>query len=835
MDHAALASQLFHGWFQRRNWRPFPFQTELLAAYLGGYSGMLNAPTGSGKTYGVFLPALVHWLAVNGQQKADKQTGLVVIWITPVRALANDIALALQAAADDLETGWRVAIRTGDTTTAQRAAQKTKPPQVLVTTPESLHLLLANKAYDKLLQTVQLVVCDEWHELIGSKRGVQMELALSRMRTLNAAMRTWVVSATIGNLEEALEVALGSWGATTPHTIIRAQIDKQIVVKSLLPEEVENYPWGGHLGIKMLPQVLPLLYAANSTLVFTNTRSQCEIWFSRLLEAAPDLAGVIAVHHGSLANEVRQWVEAALNEGRLKVVVCTSSLDLGVDFKAVDQIIQIGGPKGISRFLQRAGRSGHQPGGLSQIWFVPTHSLELVEAAALRTAIAQGVAEERRPVIRAFDVLAQYLVTLAVSEGFEEEALFQEVIRTYAYATITREEWMQVLTYITIGGPALQAYEDFQRVVVENGRYVVRNRRMAMRHRVQIGTITSEPVMAIKMLSGSYVGSVEEYFISRLKPGDVFQFAGRTLEFVQLKDMSALVRKSNSKKAMVPSWAGGRMPFSSQLARQIRQKLDLFTHGIHLDDPEMVKLAPLLQRQQQLSILPGNDEFLIEVLKSKNNTHFFFYTFGGRLVNEGMANLLAFRISRERRLTFSISMNDYGFELATDEPLEPEQFLEEDVFSTHNLINDISQGVNLTELASRKFRDIAQIAGLTFTGMPGKQVKARHLQANSRLLFNVFMEYEPNNLFIRQAYDEVLYDQLEEQRLRNVLERIAQQKIVIQRLKRPSPFCFPIMVEFLRGQVSNESLEDRVAKLINQLENNKDVDKKGKTRRTKGF
>ena len=368
-------------WFQSMSWQVATFQEEAWQAYADGKSGLVNAPTGSGKTYSLMLPTML---------SETKGAGVRCIWITPIRALAKEILQSAERAIEALELDWTVDVRTGDTTTSQRAKQKKSMPNLLITTPESLHLLIGSKGYDKTFKNLSCVIVDEWHELMGSKRAVQMELALSRLRGLNPGLRTWGISATIGNMEQAVEVLLGPDFPENDKVIIRADIHKEIEVVSILPDEVETLPWAGHLGIKMLKKVIPVLDDSESTLIFTNTRSMAEIWYHRILDVEPGLAGLLAMHHGSISRELRFWVEDALYTGLLKAVVCTSSLDLGVDFRPVEAIVQVGSPKGVARFMQRAGRSGHRPGAVSRIYFVPTHTLELVEAAALRQGIADN-------------------------------------------------------------------------------------------------------------------------------------------------------------------------------------------------------------------------------------------------------------------------------------------------------------------------------------------------------------------------------------------------------------------------------------------------------------
>jgi ATP-dependent Lhr-like helicase len=826
--------QVIQQWYTEKNWEQFPFQAEMMDAYLGSYSGLLNAPTGSGKTFALFLPFLAGFINSHPETyKTQQNNGLLMLWITPLRALTNDIRKAMQEACDEIGLPWRIMTRTGDTSAAEKSALKKKLPEVLLTTPESLHLMLAQKEYPKLFSQLQVVVIDEWHELLGTKRGVQVELGLSKLKVLSQKskvegekskdlelltphlrLKIWGISATIGNLEQAAEVLLGNDFPQQQIKMVRANLEKKLDIRSIIPQNIENYSWAGHIGLKLLPEVMEIVAKSKTTLIFTNTRSQSEIWYHAILDNYPEYAGIMAMHHGSLDNELRNWVEAALHAEALKLVVCTSSLDLGVDFRPVDTVVQVGSPKGVARFMQRAGRSGHHPGATSLAYFVPTHSLELLEGAALKEAIKDKIFESRDPMLLTMDVLIQYMVTLAVSDGFRAEELFTEVKTTYAFADLSRNEFGQLLDFITSGGKTLAQYDEFLKVEVENGLYKVNSRRVAMRHRLSIGTITSEMSIRVKWLSGGSLGTIEESFVSKLKPGNTFWFAGRSLEFVRVKEMTAFVKKSNSTKGIIPSWNGGRMPLSSQLAAVFRLKLDEVAHGLERD-VEIKALKPLFELQQKLSHLPQSHEFLIESFKSKQGHHLLFYPFEGRLVHEGMASLLAYRISKIKPASFSIAMNDYGFELLADEDIPIEEALEDaSFFSIDNLIDDIQHSLNANEMARRRFRDIAHIGGLVFTGYPGQQIKNRHLQASTSLLFEVFSEYEPDNLLIRQAYNEALAFQLEEFRLRAALQRIQKQNIILKVIERPTPFAFPIMVDSLgREKLTTETLEERIAKM----------------------
>lgn len=798
-------NEAYDRWFEHRGWQPHAFQKECAAKYFAGYHGLLNAPTGSGKTFALALPAIL-----DHKQRLQGKKGLFLLWITPLKALSGDIRDAIESAANDLNADWYVALRNGDTDAKERKRQQVEQPQCLVTTPESLHLLLATKGYASFFKNLSCVVVDEWHELLGSKRGTQVELGLSRLRSICKNLRVWGISATIGNLNEARDVLIP---AEMKVCTVTSDYKKQTEIHTLIPDSIDNFPWAGHLGIRLLDKVLPVIENSNTTLIFTNTRSQSEIWYQRLLEAQPSLAGRMAIHHGSLTTEVRQWVEKMLHAGVLKAVVCTGSLDLGVDFRPVDTVIQIGSPKGVARFAQRAGRSGHRPGEVSQMWFLPTHSLELLEAAALKTAMKKEIMESRIPVVRAFDVLLQYLMTLAVSDGFYPDEIFLEITQTWSYQTVTREEWNWLLRFLKDGGESLGSYDEYHRVIVDEGKYKVAGRKTAMQHRMSIGTIAHDQSMMIKFVNGQKLGTIEEYFISRLNEGDCFVFAGKILELVRVEGPVAYVRRAAKSKGLVPSWQGGRMSLSTELSELLQQKIHAYKT---LPDIEVKTLLPLFAVQEERSHVPMENELLIELTETADGHHLYVYPFEGRMVNEGLAMLLAYRLSQRNRQTFSIAMNDYGFELLSPNPIAIEEALEEDVFSTAHLIADLYASTNYSEICRRRFHQIAVISGLVFKGFPDKQVRSRHLQANAGLFFEVFSDYEPNNLLLKQAEEEALYYQLEEHRLRAALQKIQTMDIVLRRPQQPTPFSFPIMVDRLREQLTNEKLEDRIDQILQQ-------------------
>lgn len=749
-----------------------------------------------------------------------------------MRALAADSLRALQEPLPALAPHWTSGLRTSDTASGERAAQDRRLPTVLVTTPESVSLLLARADAHERLCSVQLVVVDEWHELVGNKRGVQVQLALARLSGWNPRLQVWGMSATLGNLPDALATLMPTLPPRAPRRakplLVQGRVDKTLQVQVLLPERVERFAWAGHMGLSLLPQVVQSIEASASTLVFTNTRSQSERWYQALLEARPDWAGTIALHHGSLSGEVRGWVEAGLKAGTLKAVVCTSSLDLGVDFLPVEQVLQIGSAKGVARLVQRAGRSGHAPGRTSSITLVPTHSLELVEAAAARQALAEGRIEDRHTPRAPLDVLVQHLVTIALGGGFVPDALLAEVRRAPAYATLADNDWQWALQFVRQGGASLANYPDFHRVVPdEDGVWRMPDARLARRHRSNIGTIVSDASMQVQFVSGGRLGSVEESFIARLKPGDVFMFAGRLLELVRTQQMTAYVRTAPKGSAALPRWNGGRMPLSNTLADAMLRQLEQAEHGLYAS-PEMRCARPLLELQHAWSALPTPSRLVAEVLHTREGWHLYLYPLAGRLVHLGLAGLLAWRASQQVPNTFSIAVNDYGLELLSAKPLDWPALLPHLIGeATHSTVGEGLEGgledevlasLNATEMARRRFREIARIAGLIFQSHPGEQRSSRQLQASSSLYYDVFAQYDPDNLLLAQARAELLVQELDMARLAQTLQRMKGQQLSVHTLERPTPFALPLMVERFRERLSTESLGDRLERMVQALE-----------------
>lgn len=811
-------------WFASRGWEAHPFQKECWEAYRAGRSGLLHAPTGTGKTLAVWGGPVIggeseERIAQGASLARDEGAPIRCVWLTPLRALAGDTALALREPLEALGLPWTVEVRTGDTAQSLKAKQRKRLPTVLITTPESLSLMLSYPDGHTLLRTLRCVICDEWHELMSSKRGVQTELAIARLRAWNPGLRVWGLSATLGNLEEARDTLVGNTPARTDAALITGRLPKETRIVTVQPDDMERFPWAGHLGTNLLGAVIERVENSRSTLVFTNTRAQAEIWFRKLSIARPDWLGTLAIHHGSLDREVRDRVEDGLREGSLRCVVCTSSLDLGVDFTPVDTVVQVGSPKGIARLLQRAGRSGHAPGRTSEVLCVPAHAFELVEFAAARDGAQERAVESRPPIRKPLDVLVQHLVTVGVGGGFVPEDLYEEVRTTHAFAELTRTEFDWALDFVTKGGAALGAYPQYQRLGPDERGCLVASRQNVVRlHRLAIGTITGDHAMAVRFANGKMLGTIEESFVARLSPGDRFVFSGRVLELVRVRQMTASVKPTNRRSGIVPRWQGGRSPLSTLLSERVRARIALAGEGVY-EGPEMLCVRDILELQRAWSRIPSDDKVLIETTRTRHGAHTFVFPFMGRLAHEGLGALLAHRLTRSRPLSITVTCNDYGVELLTPKPLDIREPEWRELLSADDLLDDLLACVNSGQLARRRFRDIARIAGLLHPGYPGSGKTNKHLQASSELFFDVFEEFDPANLLLDQAKREVLEQQLEVERMREVLERIACDRLTIVETERLTPLSFPLWAESLRSQhASSESWSDRVQRMVLQLE-----------------
>ena len=796
-------------WFERRGWSPLPFQQRSWAAYLEGRSGLIQVPTGSGKTFAAVMGPIAAMLAETGDHP-----GIRLLYITPLRALSRDLALAIREPISEMRWPLRVGIRNGDSSSSERSKQLKSPPQILVTTPESLTLLLSNSKAEELFRHLDTVVLDEWHELMGSKRGTQTELCLSWLRQQRPSLQTWAISATIGNLAQAARHALGTDGDPV---IIGGAPARVTEIRSLLPETIDGFPWAGHLGLRMYEDLVAAMNPGISTLLFTNTRNQSERWFQCLRFACPEMEGALALHHSAIDRSEREAIEASVKAGTIRWVVCTSSLDLGVDFQPVEQVVQIGSPKNLARLLQRAGRSAHLPGGTSQVLFMPTNALELLELSAVRRGLEEGLVEQRKPPNAPLDVLLQHLTSLACGAGFHPEETLRAVRSSAAFSNLAEEDWDWCLRFLEHGGDCLAAYPRYRKLEWDEAvqRFRVRDSAIARLHRLNIGTITAAPAITVRFVRGAVLGHVEETFIGQLKPKDVFFFSGRQLEFVRLRDMTAYVKVSNRKSRTVPAWAGGQMALSDLLTHHLRLEVDRASRG-ELDTPELQALAPLFERQQDLSVLPRIGQLLIETCRTREGTHLYAYPFEGRFVHEGIGFLWASRLTQLERGTITVSVNDYGFELLAPKTYPMAELLEDHsdlLLNTDHLERDLEAALNLSELQRRRFRAIAQVAGLMHRGFPGSGKSTGQLQISASLLFDVFERHEPQNRLLLQARREVLDEQLELSRLEAALQRAAQQEWLHVATPRPGPLAFPLLVERLNNRMSNETVLERIQRM----------------------
>ncbi|NET32662.1 MAG: ligase-associated DNA damage response DEXH box helicase [Cyanothece sp. SIO1E1] len=795
-------------WFKQQGWHPLPFQLETWQAYLAGQSGMIQVPTGSGKTYAAIMGPIADMLRTPGK-------GLQVLYITPLRALSRDIEQSILRPIQEMDWPLRVASRTGDTSSTKKTKQLKDMPDILITTPESLAVMLAYKEAKKRFKSLRVVILDEWHELLSSKRGTQTELCLSHLRGLQPQLLTWAVSATLGNVEEAAQTAVG---LGVEPAIIQSNLKRQTNIRSILPASVDSFPWGGHLGLRMLEELVAALDIESSTLIFTNTRSQSERWYQALKFALPEASDRIALHHGSISTKEREAIEAGLKAGEIKWVVCTSSLDLGVDFQPVEQVVQIGSAKNLARLLQRAGRSAHVPEGTSVILFLPTNALELLEISAFRNGLAAGDIEVRRPLHQPYDVLIQHLVTLACGDGFTRAETLRDIRKTVAYRDLSDEEFDWTLVFIEHGGKCLEAYPRYKKVIPENDVYQVLSPQIARMHRMGIGTITSNTTVQITYTNRQKIGTVEEHFVSKLKKGDVFFFAGRQLEFFMMKDMVVYVKSTHKKSTVTPTWGGGQLAISDTLSAHLRNEINGLGEYAN-SNLELDCIQPILSTQERLSCLPTTDELLIETCKTREGQHLYVFPFAGRFVHEGLGLLWGYRFASQKKATFSISVNDYGFEILAPKGYPFQTLFSADFFKLEALHEEIRASINISELTQRRFRGIAQVSGLVFKGYPSAKKTSSQLQISSALIYDVFSKYEPDNLLLKQAENEVLQEQLEAQRLSDTVSRLSQLSVIWRETKRPSPFAFPLLVERLNSRMSNESLLDRIERMKKQWMN----------------
>lgn len=790
-------------WFDSKGWEPRNFQLRAWEAYLRGENGLVSVSTGFGKTYAGCLAAMAE------MADESKVPGIQILYITPLRALSTDILKSLQVPIEELKLPFRVESRTGDTSQSERSKQKKSPPQILVTTPESFNILLAQEDYRKALMNCRLVVVDEWHDLMGNKRGVQIQLCLAHLKKLSPNVRVWGLTATIGNMDLAGEVLNGS---LENFSFITEAVSKDIEIECLKPDEIDSFPWSGHLGLAMMEKVIEHIDISKSCLLFTNVRSQAERWYNEFRLMKPEWEPIMAVHHSAVDQERRKEVEHKIKTGELKLVICTSSLDLGVDFPMVERVYQVGSPKSISRFIQRAGRSGHTPTGVPRIFFVPTHALELFEYLATELAIERGLKEDILPLELSYDVLAQHFVTLASDEGLDPEVAYREVKSTFAFRNLERYQFDNIIQFLVHGGRSLTAYPAYHRLKEKDGVYLVHDKKMIQSHLMNVGTITSDPSIRIKFMKGGNLGTAEESFVSKLKKGDKFIFSGKVLEYVMVKDLTLFVRTAPANSATIPVWAGSRLPLSSLLCSHLKEIFELIEQGRY-HHPLVPYLAPITEVQRALSRLPGRNYLLVEETVSREGRHLFIFPFEGRLVHEALAALLSVRMAKETPVSFSFAASEYGLEILGPQDYHFDVDSLRRFLGLDQLTNDIQRSLNMTQLAKKQFRDIAQISGLIQQNRAGERRTMKNLQMSSSLLFDVFQNFEPEQPLYHQSFDEVRFLQFQEDRLLKVLNKLKDMPFEHYKTSRPSPLAFPLVIERIGSRVSSETLQERLKKM----------------------
>lgn len=790
-------------WFKSKRWTPWPFQIEVWEKSIQGKSGLLSVPTGSGKTYAAYLGALA-----DIHQKGE--TGLQILYITPLRALTRDIESALKLPVSDLGWDIRIESRTGDTQGYQRVKQLKKSPHVLLTTPESLSILQSYPEHKKYFSKLKYVIVDEWHELCGNKRGVLLELSLAHLRSFLPDLRIWVLSATLGNLQEAAHAALGN---LKPFEVIVTELKRPVIVHSVLPKTLNALPWAGFLGIQMLPYLLDVLDPLHTTMIFTNTRSQAERWFQAIASERPEWKNLMALHHSAIDKKVRYSAEDGIKSGELSFIISTSSLDLGIDFPNVEKVVQIGSCKSIARIIQRAGRASHSPMKPSNIYMVPSHALEIAEIIAVKEALAEKSIDSRIPLKMSYDVLFQHLTTLAVGGGFEKKKVFDALKSTYAFSPLTVEEFENILEHLENGGKSLLAYPDYQKLVLEGSLYVVNKRDIAIRHRMNIGTITSDTHVHLKQLTGKSLGNIEEQFIAKLQKGDAFMFGGKTYELVQMADLVAIVRASKKKEVSVPIWLGSTLPISPSLAYYVRQAFNDFNQTHHTNDLESTLFNEICKIQNKFSVVPKIGECLVEIVKTKEGWHYLFYPFEGKGIHDALSSIVAYRLSRKQKGSFLLSATDYGFEVFSSKKLTIDSQIIRELFTLDNLKADIDASHNITELAKSRFRDIARIGGLVFSGYPHKRKTFRQIQISSSILFDVFLKYDPDHLLLKQSFQEVYNDYFHEESLNALLSKLSKMDFVIKEVERMTPLGLPLFASAMWGKIAPEDLAQRIKEM----------------------
>jgi ATP-dependent Lhr-like helicase len=789
----------FAGWFESRGWRPRAHQQTLIELASKGRSALLMAPTGGGKTLAGFLPSLID-LAAAGETPPP---GLHTLYISPLKALSVDVARNLEIPVAEMALPIQIETRTGDTPQSKRQRQRRKPPHIFLTTPESLALLLSYADAPRIFGKLQAVVVDELHALADNKRGEMLSLALARLTTLSPGHRRIGLSATgadppslvrwlsktAGN-EDDVSLVIGEAGAAPNIEIVQA---------------AARVPWSGHMALHAMPEVYAAIRGADSAIVFVNTRAQAEMCFQALWRLNDDNLA-IALHHGSLNVDQRRKVEAAMAAGKLRAVVATSSLDLGIDWGDVDLVVQVGAPKGAARLLQRIGRANHQLDTASRAILTPANRFELLECRAAIEAAEAGELDGDAPTSGGLDVLAQHVVGIACSGPFDDMALYEEVIHAAPYSTLSRSDFNAVLNFAATGGYALRAYEQYRRLIIgEDGSWRIAEARIARQWRMNVGVIVEAPLLKVRM-GNRVVGEVEEYFANGLEPGDTFMFAGRLLEFVTVRETTLLCKAGGSGQPKVPAYAGGRLPLTTHLARRVREILS---------DPKRWKMFPpdvleWLRAQHWRSELPKPDGLLVETFPRGGKFYMVAYCFEGRNAHQTLGMLLTRRMARMGYEPLGFCATDYVIAIwSVHEAQDISALFDQDMLG-----DDLEQWMAESTLLKRSFREVAVIAGLIERHHPGQKKTGRQVTVNSDLIYDVLRRYEPDHILLRATRRDAARGLTDVKRLGEMLARATDQ-ITVRRLDKVSPLAVPVLLEvgkeYIYGDVDEALLAETEA------------------------
>jgi ATP-dependent Lhr-like helicase len=795
---------VFQNWFESRGWQPRAHQLALIEHAARGQSVLLVAPTGGGKTLAGFLPSLIELAGAPQRRKSVLHT----LYISPLKALAVDVARNLEIPVEEMGLAVRVETRTGDTPPARRQRQRYNPPDILLTTPEQLALMLANAGARRMFESVRAVVLDELHALANSKRGDLLALGLARLERLAPGHRRIGLSATVADPEplQRYLVPQPAGGKALSALVMGASGAKPEIAISASESYV---PWAGHLAHHAMPDVMNAIRASKTALVFVNTRSQAERTFQELWKINDENLP-IALHHGSLAPEQRRKVEAAMTRGDLRAVVCTSTLDLGIDWGAVDRVICIGAPKGAARLVQRIGRANHRLDEPSRALLVPSNRFEVLECEAARDAVMAGELDGETRHHGGLDVLAQHVLGMACAVPFDADSLFAEVTSAMSYHHLTREDFDKVVDFVATGGYALKSYDRYARLRrTPEGLWRLAHPRLAQQYRLNVGVIVEDPKLDIRLQAkgkptgtgGRVLGHVEEYFLEQLTPGDSFIFAGTVLRFEGIRDTSAYVTRSNAREAQIPSYQGGKFPLSTFLASRVREILAHPEKWSKLPHP----VGEWLRIQQWRSVLPEPGQLLVETFPRGSREYLVCYPFEGRLAHQTLGMLLTRRLERMRMRPLGFSANEYALAiwgLRDMGGVDMDQLFDEDMLG-----DDLNAWLAESALYKRTFRNCAIIAGLIERRHPGREKTGRQVTFSSDLIYDVLRAHEPDHILLRATYEDAGTGLLDVARLGDMLKRV-KGRIVIKRLERVSPLAVPALLEIGREMVAGEAHED---------------------------